>query len=73
VGWALDQSSWRLGLLPDELEEVLPEDQYPLADLMKRQPFAPEHPPCCLSYSQPPLKLRQRVQLVGPDEARLKF
>jgi hypothetical protein len=51
VSRATTEDSARRPLLPDELEEVLPKYQHALADLMKRQPFAPEHAPCCLPDS----------------------
>jgi hypothetical protein len=36
-----------LTLLSDELEEVLPEDQYAFADLIEWQTFTPQDTPCC--------------------------
>jgi hypothetical protein len=41
IGLGLVYGSLWLALRSDELEEVLPDDQNTLADLMKRQPFPP--------------------------------
>lgn len=49
------RSSLGLPLLPDEVEEVLSEDQHTFANLMEWQPLSPEHSPCCLPDAKSPL------------------
>ena len=62
--------SLRLAMLSDILEEVLPKHKNPLADLIEPERFLPEYPPRCLSDAKPPLKFRERLELIGPNKAR---
>jgi len=60
-------------MLPDELEEVLTKDHNAFSHLIARQAFTPQCAPTRSSNTQPPLKLRDRVQLVGPEHAHKEF
>lgn len=60
-------------MLAHVVEQILPEDQHPLSNLVKSQAISPHDPPCRLPASKPSLQLGERVEFVSPDEPRQEF